>query len=155
MEKIMKKIVLALALTSLSTVAMADNDVGCGFGTQVWKGKSGLVFKVLAATTNGSFGNQTFGITFGTLGCKKGGVITAEAQTGMFIKDNAEALARDMAVGEGETLNVLADLMGVADKAKFSEVAKSNFDVIYSDDNQTTGQIHAAIKAVMTKEALI
>ncbi len=48
---------------------LADSDIGCGLGTMVFDGQQGKVYKVLGATTNGTSGNQTFGITFGTLGC--------------------------------------------------------------------------------------
>lgn len=38
----LKKIALAALLAAGSSVAMADNDVGCGVGTQVWAGKKGV-----------------------------------------------------------------------------------------------------------------
>ncbi len=96
----LKKLALAALLAAGSSVAMADNDVGCGVGTQVWAGQKGVVPKILAATTNGIFTNQLLGITFGTLGCRQGGTVTAQVVT--FTNENAEALARDMAVGQGE-----------------------------------------------------
>ena len=58
-----KKLALAALLAAGSSVAMADNDVGCGVGTQVWAGQKGVVPKILAATTNGIFTNQLLGIT--------------------------------------------------------------------------------------------
>jgi hypothetical protein len=71
----------------------------------------GIAPKILAATTNGIFTNQLLGITFGTLGCRQGGTVTAQVVT--FTNENAESLARDMAVGQGESLNVLAELMQI------------------------------------------
>ncbi len=62
----LKKIALAAVLATGSSMAMADNDVGCGVGTQVWAGQKGIAPKILAATTNGIFTNQLLGITFGT-----------------------------------------------------------------------------------------
>ena len=59
----MKKFVAIALLACGSSVALADQDVGCGLGSMLWAGQSGLVPKILAATTNGTFGNQTFGIT--------------------------------------------------------------------------------------------
>ncbi len=41
----------------------------------------GVVPKILAATTNGIFTNQLLGITFGTLGCRQGGTVTAQVVT--------------------------------------------------------------------------
>ena len=87
----LKKIALAAVLAMGSSVAMADNDIGCGAGTQIWQGQSGLLPKILGATTNGISGNQTFGITFGTLGCgNANSKITA--QVVQFVDHNAETL---------------------------------------------------------------
>ncbi len=55
----MKKLLAVAALAAtlpLSQVAMADQDIGCGLGTMIFDGKSGKVFKVLGATTNGTSG---------------------------------------------------------------------------------------------------
>ena len=101
----MKKI-LAIALLATTSSAFADNDVGCGLGTMVWAGQSGVAPKILAATTNGTSGNQTFGITSGTLGCQADGVITSKARLSMFMGTNSERLARDMSAGHGESLDV-------------------------------------------------
>ena len=110
----LKKLALVAVVALGSSAAFADKDVGCGIGSQVWAGQSGKVPKILAATTNGLFANQLFGITFGTLGCSGTGTVTAQAVT--FTNENAESLARDMAVGQGESLNVLAELLHIQDR---------------------------------------
>lgn len=142
-------------LAAGSSVAMADNDVGCGVGTQVWAGQKGVVPKILAATTNGIFTNQLLGITFGTLGCRQGGTVTAQVVT--FTNENAEALARDMAAGQGESLNVLAELMQIKpqDKDRFFKVSKANFGEIYSTNNQNTLQVLASLQNVMAKDEVL
>ena len=151
----LKKIALAAVLAAGSSVAMADPDVGCGLGSQVWAGQSGKIPKILAATTNGLLTNQLLGITFGTLGCNGNGKVTAQVVT--FTNENSEALARDMAVGQGESLNVLASLLNVkdADKAHFFAVTKSNFSQIYSTDNQNSLQVLASLQDVMAKDAIL
>ncbi|MFW2078864.1 DUF3015 family protein [Acinetobacter sp. ULE_I010] len=151
----LKKIVLAAVLAAGSSVAMADPDVGCGVGSQVWAGQSGKIPKILAATTNGIFTNQLLGITFGTLGCSGNGKVTAQVVT--FTNENTESLARDMAVGQGESLNVLASLLNVkdADKAHFFAVAKSNFSHIYSTNNQNSLQVLASLQEVMAKDTVL
>ncbi len=151
----LKKIALAAVLATGSSMAMADNDVGCGVGTQVWAGQKGVVPKILAATTNGIFTNQLLGITFGTLGCRQGGIVTAQVVT--FTNENAESLARDMAVGQGESLNVLAELMKIKteDKARFFAVSKANFAEIYSSKNQNTLQVLDALQGVMAKDTVL
>src|SRR5690606_33273626 len=150
-----KKLALAAVLAVGSTAAFADRDVGCGIGSQVWAGQSGKVAKILAGTTNGLFANQLFGITFGTLGCSGTGTVTAQAVT--FTNENAEALARDMAVGEGESLNVLAELLNIKseDKGHFSNISKQNFSEIYSEQNQNTLQVLRSLQTVMAKDEVL
>ena len=152
----MKKL-LALALLASSSMAMADQDVGCGLGTILFEGKSGVAPKVLAATTNGTYGNQTFGITSGTLGCKSDGVVSSRARLSMFMGTNSERLARDMSVGHGETLDVLANLLHIKseDKAAFFQAAKVNFGKIFAPENQSAGQVLAALQHVMSQDATL
>ena len=91
----MKKILLA-ALVSLPVTAFAAaNNVGsCGLGSKVFEGQKGIAPQVLAVTTNGTFGNQTFGITSGTLGCTQDGVVSSNWKTALFIDGNKAQLAR-------------------------------------------------------------
>ncbi len=151
----LKKIALAAVIAAGSTAVFADSDVGCGIGSQVWAGQSGKVPKILAGTTNGLFANQLFGITFGTLGCSGTGTVTAQAVT--FTNENSEALARDMAVGQGESLNVLASLLNIkeADKARFFALTKTNFSKIYSSDNTSSAQVLASLQSAMAQDDVL
>ena len=150
----LKKIAIAAVLAMSSSVAMADSDVGCGVGSTIWEGQSGKIAKILAGTTNGIFTNQFLGITFGTLGCSGNGKVTAQVVT--FTNENAEVLARDMAVGQGESLNVLAELMNIqsTDKARFFEVTKANFSQIYAADHNSA-QVLASLQQVMANDAVL
>ena len=149
----LKKIAFASVLLAGSTMAMADSDIGCGLGTEIWAGNDALVPKVLGATTNGTFGNQTFGITFGTLGCKRA-VNLVKSEVVEFIDHNAEALARDIAVGEGENLNVLAELLDIQaeDKNHFFNVAQANWSKLYSEENQNTTQVITTLQNMMAQD---
>ncbi|NCI78734.1 DUF3015 domain-containing protein [Acinetobacter tandoii] len=151
----LKKVALAAVLAIGSTAAFADNDAGCGIGSEIWAGQSGKVAKLLAATTNGLFANQLFGITFGTLGCSGSGTVTAQVVT--FTNENAESLARDMAVGQGESLNVLAELMNIKaeDKARFFAVSKQNFAEIYSTENKDSYKVLTSLQSVMAKDEVL
>ncbi|TCM66584.1 DUF3015 family protein [Acinetobacter calcoaceticus] len=151
----LKKIAFATVIAATSSMAMADKDVGCGVGTQVWEGKTGVVPKILAATTNGITSNQMLGITFGSLGCSKGGTVTAQVVT--FSNDNAESLARDMAVGQGESLNVLAELLNIKaeDKVRFFALTKNSFSDIYAVENQNTLQVLASLESAMAQDAVL
>ena len=149
----LKKIALGCVLALGSAAAFADSDAGCGIGSQVWAGQSGKAPKILAATTNGIFLNQLVGITFGTLGCNGTGTVTAKVVT--FTNENAENLARDMAVGQGENLNILAELLQIKsqDKARFFAVSKANFKNIYASDN--TLEVLASLQQVMAKDDVL
>ena len=148
-------ILVAAALLFVAPAAMADDDIGCGLGTQVWAGNSGLIPKVLGATTNGTFGNQTFGITTGTLGCSPDGVITADARLRMFAGANLDNLARDMARGEGETLEAFAHLMNIneADQAHFYRFTRSHFGDIFAGDSVTAGDMLTSLQRLMAQDA--
>lgn len=143
----MKKLLVTAALVMAApAVFAAGNNVGCGLGSAVWNGKSGVGPQVLAATTNGTSGNQTFGITFGTLGCTQDGVVSSSFKLGAFIDGNKVQLARDAAAGQGETLEALASLINVqdADKAEFNAAMKQQFARIFRDE-----QIAANLKEVL------
>jgi hypothetical protein len=100
----------------LAMAANPDTGPGCGLGKLAWsdyKGQKEIAPQVLMATTNGTFGSQTFGISTGTSGCTNDGKIMAEQKTTVFASINFEALSAEMAQGQGEHLASLASLMGV------------------------------------------
>ena len=125
MKKILSATALTLALLPAGQ-ALADQDVGCGLGTMLFAGQSGLAPKVVAATTNGTSGNQTFGITL----------------------DN---LARDIAKGQGETLATLAEVWGIAaqDQAAFNAAAQQNFAKIFQGNEVTSEQVISNLNEVV------
>ena len=150
----MKKLVAVAAIAALfPAVALAQqNNIGsCGWGSKLFDGQSGLAPQVLGATTNGTAGNQTFGITSGTSGCTQDGAVRSSWKTAMFIDGNKERLARDVSVGSGETLDSLAHLIGIEaqDRAAFARVARDNMRLIFPNDNAGTEQIVAALRAVL------
>ncbi|MGF1910706.1 DUF3015 domain-containing protein [Vibrio kasasachensis] len=157
----MKKLLAVAALAAtlpLSQFAMADQDIGCGLGTMIFDGKSGKVFKVLGATTNGTSGNQTFGITFGTLGCDGTGTISSSEKLALFIDGNMDNLARDIAKGEGETLATLSEVWGVqeADKAAFNTLAQENFAEVFKSENVTSQEVFANLNNLVAQnDALV
>jgi hypothetical protein len=151
----MARFFLVALLVLAPAAALADPDIGCGPGTQIWAGNSGLMPNVLGATTNGSFGLQTFGITFGTFNCEKGGgKVTAEARTRAFAAANLDALARDMAQGDGEALATFAALLGVAetDREAFYAFTQQNFARIFAGDAVTERDVLASLRRLMAEE---
>jgi hypothetical protein len=133
----MKKLLLsALAIAALSTMASAtvQDQTGCGLGAQIIKDDSSAVMLALQATTNGTSGNQTFGITSGTSGCKKVKFVMNDAAQ-EFVASNMDELAKDIAMGQGESVDTLAELLNVEDKAEFSAALQSNYNAIYTSKN--------------------
>ena len=153
------KLIIAavLALSPIGVVMAAPNNVGCGVGTIIFEGQTGVAPQVLAATTNGSFGNQTFGISSGTIGCSKDGVVANPVKVSMFIDTNLDKLAHDMAVGHGETLDSLASLMGVdsADKPTFFAVTKAHFAEIIPSEHAKTQDVIAALNRVLAQDSAL
>jgi len=133
----MKKILFsAVAVLALSTSAFAgvNNQTGCGLGSQIIKDDSTAVMLSLQATTNGTSGNQTFGITSGTSGCKKTKFVMNE-RAEEFVASNMDILAKEMAAGHGESIDTLAELLEVQDKATFASALQYNYNSIYSSQS--------------------
>ena len=164
----MKKLIAVLSLVmALPTAALAakmdakpsggDNVGGCGLGSMVFKGQSGIGPQILAVTTNGTSGNQTFGITSGTLGCSQDGMVRSNMKSAMFIDNNKEQLARDMSVGSGETLAALAHLLGVEvqDQAAFNSLAKDNVARIFTTESVATEQVIVSLREVLGSDATL
>ena len=114
----------------------------------IWKGQSGIAPHVLAATTNGTFGNQTFGMTTGTLGCQTNQSVQSMA---MYMDSNIDKVARDMSRGSGENLDTLAVLLGVeeTDRDTFRKVLQDNFASIFPNADTTSGEAVDAIVALL------
>ena len=129
MKKLLAFAAFAVAFSASS--AFAIDSTGCGLGSIILKGQSGMIPQLLAVTTNGSFGNQTFGITTGSSGCDQNGRITGgTGKTLAFLENNLEQFAVDAARGHGETIDTVAALMGVSsDKA--GATIKENFAFIF------------------------
>jgi DUF3015 family protein len=152
----MRKILIAVVLSTVPAFAFAQqNNIGtCGWGAKLFDGQSGIAPQVLAVTTNGTSGNQTFGITTGTSGCTQDGVVKSTWKTAMFIDGNKDRLARDMSIGNGETLDSLAHLIGVReeDRATFGRVMQANVSVIFPSGSSTDDSV-VALKQVLRSES--
>jgi hypothetical protein len=153
-----KSIATCLLAAVLPTAAFAADNVGtCGWGSKLFEGQSGTMPQVFAVTTNGSTGNQTFGISSGTSGCTQDGTVTSNWKTALFIENNKEKLARDMSTGGGETLASLAHLLGVQpeDQAAFTRLTKNNVARIFPSDRVATEQVIVALRDALTSDAAL
>ncbi|MEA3374473.1 MAG: DUF3015 family protein [Campylobacterota bacterium] len=134
----MKKFLVSMAaVAALSTAGMAaaNDQTGCGLGSQVFKTTpdSALLLSV-QAILNGISGNQTFGITSGTSGCKKARLVMNE-RAEEFVASNMDQLAKEIAMGHGESVDTLAELLNVEDKEGFALALQANYRGIYTSEN--------------------
>lgn len=82
---------------------------GCGLGSAVM-GKNGS--QVSAATTNGTFWSKYLGITFATSNCVQDRTDTAQLEQEFFMMENYNLLSKEIAQGNGSSLDGLAQLLG-------------------------------------------
>ncbi len=152
-----KGLALGLTLLALPAMAFADNVGQCGWGSKLMEGNEGIAPQVLAVTTNGTSGNQTFGITSGTSGCTQDGVVRSNWKTAMFIDGNMNRLARDMSVGSGESMESLAAILGMteSDKTVFFSVAQQNFAKIFPSADVSSNQVAASLKSVLASDSTL
>lgn len=144
--------VMILAVGAVSFASTKSN-TGCGLGTQIMEGNDGLLFQLLATTTNGIFGNQTFGITSGTLGCEKFDGIVSNEKLQIFVAENMDNLAKDIAKGNGEYINTLAVLMEISEsnRTNFRNKLQSNFSKIYTSEEVTNIDVLNNIETVIAE----
>src|SRR6185312_1180091 len=111
---------------------------GCGLGSIVFGDQGGMV-QIFAATTNGTSGNQTFGISSGTLNC---GESSHSAKAEQFIQINKVAIENDMARGQGESLTALSQVMECSN-ANFSGDLKNNYRQMFPTGGASAEQLSA------------
>lgn len=147
----MKKIVSLLLTAGLTASLYAANNenTGCGLGSIVIKDQSTVLLQVIAATTNGTSGNQTFGITSGTSNCDKPTNFVSNDKLNQFVGENMDELAMDISSGKGETLSTVAKLMNVENTQEFSAKLQANFSEIYTSENVTSAQVIDSIAKYM------
>jgi hypothetical protein len=117
--------VLALFLSPTFATAIGMHPMaGCGLGYLILgNSDNSKVRQVLAATTNGTWGNQTFGITSGTSGCTEDGALKLVKEIEIFATLNGMNLRRDIAAGEGEYITVFASMLGAQEAQRPALIA--------------------------------
>jgi hypothetical protein len=134
----MKKLLLTIivAATFGSAAFAADyGAAGCGLGSLAFKQND--MTQILAATTNGTFANQTFGMTFGTSGCNNKGLVKLSMARESYIEANYRDLSRDVAAGKGEYVANLAKLYGFTPETThtFATLLQLNHTTIFASND--------------------
>jgi hypothetical protein len=127
------------AFAAKGSSGQAHKNVGCGLGTMLWKGNAdnSSLFQAFQATTNGTSGNQTFGITTGTSECDQPSTFVKNDRLNEFVVANMDNLAKDIAMGRGETLEAFAELLQIPTekRAEFYQKMQTNFAKIFTSEN--------------------
>lgn len=150
----MRPFLIGSVMMVASSVAMAsDSGPGCGWGSMLFKGQSGKASHVVAATTNGTSGNNTFGMTSGTNGCDTSKTISYTG-TSAVVFHNMDRLSNDIAKGDGEILSTVAAVMGIQeqDVPTFKRVMHENFDTLYPNSEVTSNQVLDTMIDLMSKD---
>ncbi|MEO7863456.1 MAG: DUF3015 domain-containing protein [Nitrospirales bacterium] len=146
---------LILQTAGVRAAANPDNGPGCGLGKLAWMdygSQKQIAPQVMMATTNVTFGSQTFGISSGTSGCTSDGVIIKNKHLNMASRA-FESLAEDMAQGRGEHLTSLATLLGVPEEAQpeFFALVQEKFTLFVGSNNTTVVTMLQALQAAMAE----
>jgi len=153
MKKIIALSAALFGLVFLGTPQQAEagpyGDAGCGLGSLLFGNSPGLV-QVLASTTNGTLGSQTFGITTGTSNCGLSGGAVGGARN--FVETNRETFAKDAARGNGETIAALSTIAGCTDRQAVGRVLQSNFNRVFTSVQASDRQVSANVISVLKKE---
>lgn len=152
----MKTGILAIsALLSVATVAEARKygTAGCGLGSMVFGDQKGKI-QILAATTNGTAYNQTFGITSGTSNCAEDGVALKEKEKEYFASANYESLMQEMAQGQGENLQAMARLFGCGAQ-EFSTSMRAHYGSIFPSAETDADAMLSNVEDVVGNDAVL
>jgi hypothetical protein len=125
----------------------AYGSAGCGLGSLIFEPSESFM-QVFAATTNGSFGTQTFGITSGTSNCD--GAPHSASAVNNFIVANRAALTVDVARGGGETIRSLSALAQCRDDAALGSTLQRNFSGIFPSAQVSDREVSQSMVRVMS-----
>lgn len=114
---------------------------GCGLGSVLFGETESRGGQILAATTNGIYGNGTFGMSSGTSNCVPDTSASSAAMRknmDMFVSANRESLANDIAKSNGETIVAISNIMGCKDSAYLGAKLQSRYETIFSSKEDAT-----------------
>jgi hypothetical protein len=148
-----KEFVFLASLSLLPAAGFAKGNhtmAGCGLGYVLFASeKNDQVSQILGATTNGTSGNQTFGITSGTSGCTTDGAVKFVKEAEVYAEINLKDISRDMAAGRGEFLDGLATLIGVSDKAAFGSFVQEKYSSLFPASGTTSVEMMSALSQAL------
>jgi len=155
----MKTVVTTIALGAVLALVPAGlaQAVTCGIGNRIWDSRGDGIGKKLLASTTNVWTLKAISTTFGVAGCDQWEMLGLNAPNEKvlhFASRNLDRLARDMARGSGEHLDVLATLMRVGDEDRvaFQSLSRENFAVIFSRDDVTVGEVLYTLHRLLAED---
>jgi hypothetical protein len=127
-------------------------NAGCGLGSILFE-PSNAFTQIFAATTNGTSGTQTFGISSGTSNCDGAGY--QPGSTTAFIQTNRAALAKDISRGKGATITGLTDLAGCRDARAVGQTLQKNFGSIFPSAGVSDQDVSSSMLQVLKREQVL
>lgn len=156
---------MGAALLCVTSQAMADGEsleesvglrsssgygaAGCGLGSLLFE-PSNEITQIFAATTNGTSGTQTFGITSGTSNCDGSGYSGGSAA--VFVETNRSALAKDAARGKGATIAGLASVAGCKDAKAVGRSLQRQFKTVFSSASASDRDVSENVLRVLKQD---
>lgn len=142
----------SLFLLPVSVFAAGYGAAGCGLGSELLGPKPGAT-QVFAATTNGTSGSQTFGITSGTSNCGDHGLVNLSKEREVFAQENYTSLVKEMAQGKGENLYTLASLYQcpAASHQEFGTMVQDKFDNLVASDQTNSAELLSQLENQLTR----
>ena len=139
----------AAAATNKGPYGMA----GCGLCSIIFGAEEGFL-QVFAATTNGTFASQTFGITSGTSNCVARGVVRQSAEQEVFFETNYANIKSDMVSGNGEYLAAVGSLFGCSDEVRveLGTFSQTNYEAIVPNASTTSTQALYSYKLALSQQ---
>lgn len=124
---------------------------GCGLGSMAFGPHGGQIW---AATTNGIAG-QTFAITSGTSNCVESPTSAKADRMDKYIVANKIALADDIARGQGETIQGLAQIMNCQQADGLGTMLQSKFSTIFPSHDLEANEITDRIITVVGQDGAL
>jgi len=151
---------LVMGMSGIALGNPPNNGPGCGLGKLAWADssqKESIGGQVMMATTNGTFGSQTFGISSGTSGCTNDGKVFASEKVNVFTALNFDNLAQEMAQGQGEYLTSLATLMGVPEEnhQAFFAMTQENYTTLVQAGETSPKAVVTALHDAMAGHVVL
>lgn len=125
---------------------------GCGLGSLWIEKDHGQIW---SATTNSTAFNQLFAISSGTSNCVESPTSAKADRMDKYIVANQVALADDIARGQGETIQGLAQIMNCKEAGSLGEKLQAKFGAIFTSHDLPANEVTDHIITVVSQDAAL